>query len=791
MQKDELKEKIFLSRCDERIIRNLTERDIDFIEYVWNTFCIYFESKNRKALFFYRLKSEKKEPYGTLAINKDSVYITKYTEEKNGHFGTLAYSYNDFINSKSADTLENESREKILSDIETLQYNFYNKKKLKRTNIILTNEGTGKSKIVLDLIKPGEIYTAPDKEILEEKETYLKSLKKDFVRFYSNADIIYTTIHANRRNEKAAERIATKYLEQCKTLDRNFDKNELSEELNSISQKNTDYILKELKQITNEGIEIEKENSSISLIKFLKDNEDIYPDEKEIILKYYNSLIATMIKGTKIITCTTHKLKILLQKMKYKRKFLVYTDEIIDDIHGNIEILNKNKIDKKTYNFISRATGLKEKADTETPGTILKKAEKLKKKRNVENWYTLTSYNRFTSLVEFKNKDWMFNNKVCYIILTTEEKSKIVFPDAKIFDHRHKIYDDNINFICIDQFNSSIDENKVFRGHERPLIVKSCAETILDIKPEFYIGNSIGHSLKNNLHNIHNVRGTNTILNKLKKENGKKRIGISVTSPHPEAINLHKALFYNSNEKLKKKKLRSIDFEMEKYQDKMIEIIINDQLNQTIGRCNGYRKVNNTKTYVFITSQLLSKLKSCYVTKNVFRLSNFLNQKHFRETQPDIFKFLTVTNLLLNLKTDENRNYKEQPPKIKKILNLIIRKIPDRYANNIDNIENFFNPTLKKIFSNCIRFIQFLKNSFNKIKYNFSIIRRLILENGMKLILPHMYTNPLNDKKLSHIIVKSKTESLSSHFCDIYDKNLLLFKDFLLYFIFHNRKILI
>jgi len=780
-------EKIFLCRMEDE--KALTERETDFIEYIWNAHCIYYSHQDEKDLYFYRIKSENREPYPTLHLKKNSIEILDTSETEKTVYADILFSFDKFCKARIIDEKDKALNSHVIScirnDLDRIQNHFHTDGKNDNVSVILTNEGTGKSKMVLDQIKKGEIYTAPDKEILTEKEKYLTMLKKDFVRFYSNADIIYTTISSYRNNE-IAKKISSDYLEQCKHMDRNFDSNILSDELKEISTKELPYIIEEISNITNNDIEYTPENSSISLIRFLKENTEIEPEEKNIIIEYYNYLISILIKGTKIVTCTTHKLRILLEKIKYKRKLLVYSDEIINDVHGNAQILNKNIIESKTYNFISMATRLKERVDSdEAPGNVLKKLDKLKKKRNVHDWFTISSYNGFHSLVEIKENNWMFNNRAVYIILTTEEKSKIIFPDAVFYDYRHEIFDNDINIICIDQFNSSIQDEKIFKGHERPLIVKSCAETIFNIKPEFYIGNGIGHSLKNNLPNIHNIRGTNTIFNNLKNEKDK-NIGIAITSPHPETINLHKGLFYGSNIEMKEKKLQSIDCALQKEQDNIISIIINDQLHQSIGRVHGYRKIDNNKTYIFITSQLLSKLKPYYVTKNIFHLSNFLNQKYFRELYPDIFKFLVSVNLLLNLKRDKNnnirlRNHKEEPPDLNNYLLTILEK----FKLKID--ETFFTRLMKKIFDYCKSFLQMIKEQNNKIKYIFSLITALTKKYLIRLKLHHMDFLFL---KKSNIIEKRKIIQPPQKSGGLNGKNFNdLHKD-LLNILFHNSKII-
>lgn len=743
---------IFISRMEND---TLSDREKDFCEYLWNTFCIYFSHKEENTLYFYKTKSKTKETIPSLSLEKNSKMI-KYIDSKND-YGIILYSYNEFINARTIKEIkkENNTFKKIEIDLKKLQDNFYNNS-LKKQSVIITNEGTGKSTIVLHQIKPGEIYTAPDRELLKEKESFLKQIGKEFIRFYSNADIIYTTVLGTRNDEKIATRISTDYLDSCKNLDRNIDKNKLSDELAELSNKELSFIKNEISKLENEELECQEENSSISLIKFLKKNTILDDEEKEIIIDYYNYLISILVNGTKIITCTTHKLKILLQKMKYERRILIYCDEIINDIHGNAQILNKNIINPKTYNFISMITKLKETKNTEISESLNKKIEKMKNKRDIKNWHILTSYQRFQSLVEIKNNDWINKNESYFIILTTEEKSKIIFPEADFYDYRHHIYENNdINIICIDNFNSSIDNNKLFKGHERPLIVKSCAETIFDIEQRFYIADGVGHSLENSLPNIHNIRGTNDIYNELKDNKSIKKVGIALTSPHPENINLHKALLYSANKELQNLNKDSIDYILQDKEKDIISIILNDQFHQTVGRINGYRKTKNTKTFIFITSRLLFQLKPYYITKNIFHLSNFLNQKYFREKYSDIHNFLTSVNLLLNLTTSKMRNHKEEQLKLNDYIKFIIEKTNLKKYINIS--EDFLYSLSNKFLEHCKIYLNLLKEKLNKIKYIFHTIQDL--SNRFKFFynirMGHM---KLNNKIKRYIIVKSKKE---------------------------------
>lgn len=736
---------VYLSRSEENI---QDETLLNYIEYIWNTYCLYFSHVEDDKLYFYGTKKLKKP---NLYINKDSKEIRNIKTDSN--FNTLMYSYNDLLKSKDTYNV----KEQISIKIKELQKNFYNEK-IEKQNVIITNEGVGKSQAVLNTIKPGEIYSAPDKEILLEKEKYLHSIGKEYIRFASNGDIIFTAIYAFRHNEEIAKKIANEYIQMCKGMDRNSDKNNLSSEIiHALQSKNVESPKIE------EKFEFDKDNSPTSLIKFLTNNKDIEEREKKAIMDYYNMLIAIMAKGTKVITTTTHKLKTLLENIKFKRRILVYCDEIIDDIHSNSLVLNKNLVNENTFKIIIDYINKKEDED------FLKQIKKLKKSRNAVDWKVFQSYINFTSLIEYKNNEWMEHNDTSFIILTTEEKAKLIFNNAIIHDYRHFIEENNIQIICIDHLNSTQNISRLFKGDTRMILNKTCAETIMGIKPENYIGNGIGHNNENNLPNIYNIRGKNNLFKKLKDL--KEDIGITITCPHPEQINLHKSF-----------KPYNVENDKE-YEKEMIQVIINDQFHQTVGRLNGYRKTEN-KTYIFINSKLLYLLKPYYLTKNVFRYSNFLNQKYFRNKYPEIYKFFVTINTLLNMRPDTPERINNDIFIASDRLNIdkqtyssFIKNLIERFGIYYENLQNW------------------LKEKFEKIKYTFQSIRNVtlfIFNRHMELISEVLYNRMYTElayNKSPNVIIKSKklfagaalpkTEAPAhtNHYCDLTYSNSIFNKD--------------
>jgi hypothetical protein len=749
----------FIRRSTENNDDNLLNLELlkSYSQYVYNHVGIYYHHYNNEEQTLWFCSTLTSEPNTWIKKNSKNLSSGKH----------LIYSFENLESIKECDfnSIQNELREKLSDIYADHRKGEWDQKKF----IIYANEGTGKSIAVLDTISKGCIYSAPDKQILAEKEKYLDSIHKEYVRFHSNADIIYTMIYLSRGEngiaEREAKKIAMDYVQSCQNVESTLNTKKISDFLREYKEKTK---IEELERFISNISENEiqklesdtKEENTVSLVAFLAECEDISEIEKQAILDYYNYLVSRIFHGDIVITCTTHKLKILMQKMNYNRRIMVYCDEIVPDVHGSASIVSPK--DKNYGNIFKFATFSELSPLKSFDNPIL---QKIRKSRGIKDWTLLTSYKNkfkggggFSSIIELKDKNWLTTNKMTLVILSTEDKCRLIYPNAEIIDKRHFIKSDNVIFLSIDGLNKTTT-GKYFQGTSRSLIVKACAEKILGVKEENYIADGIGHSLENNKWNLLNIKGTNHFKSQLEKnKNITSNIGVEIKNLHPEYINFFKGLVCSATYNKIKESGQSFDSIVDQFEDEIVSIVGSDQLQQALGRLNGYRKINDTnKTYVMINSNMLKKIKTFYYTENVLTITRLSNSKDLRTKFPKEYQFLDTIHKVLNLKS---KNDIEEDNTMECLNSMEIKILVDYLTGKVKSINKNidFAGIFKKLNRLLISFIKIVREKINKIRFTPKLIENLIQFANHKSYIRNITQN------LKQSIVKLLHTNLEEYF---------------------------
>jgi hypothetical protein len=144
-------------------------------------------------------RNSRDEGPGVYTYPKSKIIMDPSNDEKY----PVVFTMNDFNKVQVPDQKAMEEKLKQL----ITEINSYKEKRYK-IDIIKTNEGTGKSYAVCQLLEKGMFFTANTLERLKEIEATLFQLGKDYVVIYSNSNIIYNTILYNRGDDLAAEYVA-------------------------------------------------------------------------------------------------------------------------------------------------------------------------------------------------------------------------------------------------------------------------------------------------------------------------------------------------------------------------------------------------------------------------------------------------------------------------------------------------------------------------------------------------------------------------------------------------------
>jgi hypothetical protein len=646
----------------------LNDAQLQFVEQVSNMHpeLIYSHyNPSNGTMNFYR---NSKDPNPGLFIYPDKKVIT---DPSNDTLKSVVFSMKDF---NEAEPIRKDFieflKKKIKNDI--LSYN----SKEYRVDVIKTNEGTGKSYAACQLLEPGNFFTTNTIKLIYEVEKTLCMLKKRYVIIHSNTNLIYNIITMNRgeteQSIKEAEAIQTRYEKffaeklpkKIKTKNEEEQNNFVIEAtINGSKDKNVhDKILTFIKTELEKIAQDDDENSvkeCMSIGKFLQqeyNNENIYEDEVDMILDEYKNQINLLKAQNTIYLMTTHKFYCMIKLIKtFSQRVICFQDECNLDLYKKTKIIEENN---PLYSYLRNIAFVKSRSPLQGYETYFnsiieneidnEKKDILKNiKDNKNEYYLAMSYGTCTSLITQQEIDWYKQDNFHFIILTTEDLPLAILPESdniKHYDYSHKIYSPKLKFIGIDGLNSFKNSDYIFQGKDRLLFVKRLIMDRLKIDEDMIISNSLQQKW-----NFVNSKGTNTFKDSIQKINDTKDLAIIVTYPHPKEINEKKGFYLNDCiEMAKKANVIAYDYlNSKEFENFIISRIMNDNLNQALGRVCGYRDTNKiSNVYVFMNSSLLSFVETNYITTQIFTYTGFYQSKQKRNENPIVWEFLQKTQLL-------------------------------------------------------------------------------------------------------------------------------------------------
>jgi hypothetical protein len=261
-------------------------------------------------------------------------------------------------------------------------------------------------------------------------------------------------------------------------------------------------------------------------------------------------------------------------------------------------------------------------------------------------YYITKSYGNWDSLIEHKTVEWYKQENFHITILTTEMLPIDIIPDADVYDFAHNIYEPNLHFIGVEGLNTttSKDKSKVLEGKDRILFVKQNIMDLLNVKDDMIISNGIKQKW-----NFVNCKGTNKFKDSLQDVKTGENLAIILTYPHPDQINEKKGYFIKTLEHVAKRDGVSIYeyLNSQECEELMISAIINDDLNQALGRVLGYRndgKISNV--YVIFNNSLMSYIQPKYISSKIFTYTGLYQLKDSQIKNNNIWEFLTKCQLL-------------------------------------------------------------------------------------------------------------------------------------------------
>lgn len=687
-----------------------------------------------------------------LFLLKNSRFIQD--KAKDAHY-ELQWTLEDFMSMEKTDF--DATHKKIVDYLTKLQEKNSQDPKHQFT-IVKTNEGAGKSRAVNDVIQLGDIYTFETKNRMLEEIPHIERRGKKTRVIWSNGDIIYNTIEANRNKTKDAKREAMRiyneyqhiYVDKLNKM--SISKEQRSQFLNLMdslfdtvdggaekTRSSLSSLLSSLKQEDEQDI-IKR---GYGLMAFLEDQQssgNISELEARYILKEYQDQIYAVLSKKYVLLSTTAKFRIMCQSMPaiFDNK-TIYQDEFSEDSYSPAEIIEPNdqyyqlkmSIASKLYH---EDTGSK----IDLPPEEEERIQNIKDKYGVEEWmFTKCWGGIFRNLIEIKKVDWfLYPKNLNIIILTTEDIATFALPFAETIDLSQKMWCPKMTCFYVDGLNKMSNKNLMFQKDDRTILAKSLIKDFLKVDEKYIIGDGIGHSVSNDLFNHKNARGTNKIKEELLKKKKDTNIAIMLTHPHPSKINQYKGIFFLRLREIANERGESVYsfINSSEVDDYILSIILNDNIHQSLGRVLGFRENKYVKNvYLVMNNRLKSKLNLKYVTHKTFTYSSMTRNVSSQKGNVNEYKFLHLLHLLL----------KHQGPQIK-LSDQDPRSIRDIICNMFDGT-----PTQKKFLMHIIMQAKlFLQRCIDKT-------RKLL----NPYIIPHIQNNLKNVKRYVLLkIQKSKSK---------------------------------
>jgi len=610
-------------------------------------------NESNSSMNFHR-NSQDKGP--GVFVYSDSKMISDPTR---GEFYPTVFTMNDFNQSQEVNQKKMEARIKEL----ILEINKY-KGDTYKIDIIKTNEGTGKSYAVCQLIEKGMYFTANTIERLQEIEKTLHDLQKDYIVIYSNANLIYNTVLYNRGETENAKNIAEELTRRYDLFFKEiFSKTEKDERQKfqedfvtnaTVNGSNSEYTKKQIISFVKEELSKVQDDDDrsvledISIRAFLMSHysNPMFESEKDQVLEMYHAQIDAIKAQNKIYLMTTQKFFFMSNLIStFSEHVRCFQDECLLDIYKSVKI-----IDKMDKNYNIKAALAYTTRNTMEQGDLFFNCDEQDKEtieylqnQNTE-YFIAKSYGNFTTLLEKREIDWYKKDNFHITILTTEDLPCVILRDADIYDLSHKIHSPKLTFIGVEGMNSSSKPEFILQGKDRLLFIKQLTMDRFKIDGNMIIANAI-----NQKWNFVNSKGTNRFKNSLQEIEGSKKMAIILTFPHPEQINEKKGFYLEDLKELAKKSnepfyeyLNSKACEQE-----MISRIINDDLNQALGRVLGYRNTDKiSEVIVIMNFSLFSYIDTKYTTENIFTYTGMYQSVKKQREFPEIWEYLQKTQLL-------------------------------------------------------------------------------------------------------------------------------------------------
>jgi hypothetical protein len=374
---------------------------------------------------------------------------------------------------------------------------------------------------------------------------------------------------------------------------------------------------------------------------------DVFDTEKKMILETYRDQISAIKAQDRIYLMTTQKFFFMKDLIAtFSQRVRCFQDECLLDIYKNTKVIDR--LDKE-YNFkialaystrneIEKGTNLFFEGD-EDDRRIFEKIQKGK-----SEFYVAKSYGNFTSLIECNEVDWYKKDNFHITILTTEDLPCVIIPDADIYDLSHNIYSPKLTVIGVEGLNSMQKPEYILQGKDRLLFIKQLTMDRFKIDGNMIIANAI-----NQKWNFVNSKGTNRFKDSLQEIDGTSKLGIILTYPHPEQINEKKGFYINELKQLaKEEKVPFYDyFNSKGCEQWVVSRIINDDLNQALGRVLGYRDTAKiSEVVVIMNSSLFSYIETKYVTSRVFTYTGLYQSVKRQREYPEIWEYLQKVQML-------------------------------------------------------------------------------------------------------------------------------------------------
>lgn len=729
-----------------------------FHKYMKNCYNLNFIKEDDEKIYYSNKIRTKTPTHYILKSDSKGIFCAETNEEFRG----LLYSYEQYKTIKPCNF--ESMHQELIGTITNVMTEFH-QETAPMYNIVLSNEGAGKSYAAQKLIQPGMIYAAMDRKRLDEIEVTFKQLEIKYCRSYSYADNIYTCIYeflgGDKKAQKFAQTMADTYSQECskktvyseKTLKEFIAK---MEGIKTSSQLEQEFKAMEKTSIYEKFLRYgaSEAESGISLMMFLKGHPEIPEDCQGLIVDVCAYQMEMLFSGKVVMLMTVAKLE-KLAKIDMKRRIFVFLDEFPPEVIGGAKSVDYSDEFYPIKKKIARLSDVVIDSDTES---LKRQKTQILNTTGASDYIEIKSYVSCSSVIEIREPIFnQYPDQWCFCILSTENICGLLMSEeAKIYDLRHNILADNTYIIAVDGMNKRVDESKLITGDAKLIALKESAKEIFGIEDRFFVGDGIGNTINNGTFNHTNVKGRNTFLNMARESDKKVRCGISITYPNPSKISLYKAYLYNTIKNDKEfKNLFSenmtISAIMDNFEADCISTIINDNLHQAEGRLNGYRKLNEgEKTYIFINQSLLDNLHLFYFTPNVFKYSNFSTNAELRKEHADVYNFYNLYYSLLSITDETNTKNSMKKPSEHQIA-AITKTLAERLVKfSIERIGHFVKrlckafkyfstimkktSNIKKYISGTNEFAKSIVDFYNSLKDKSEICKKLSLTSFLRTL---------------------------------------------------------